>query len=84
MLTKMLGSPLLVLLLALPAWARDPAEPGVRVPPARYSPVTSGTKSFRPVEPLPWGDINRRVTPPEEGKAAPQGKEQKGGPHGQR
>jgi len=45
------------------ASAASPADPGARVPPAIYSPVTSGTKSFRPVEPLPWGDVNRRVAP---------------------
>jgi len=68
---------LLALVLASPALGRDPADPEASVPPARYSPVTSGTKSHRPVEPLPWGDVNRRVMPkdsqpaPGEGKAAP-------------
>jgi hypothetical protein len=42
----------------------DPADPGMRVPNVRYAPVTSGTKSYRPVEPLPWPDVNRRVAPP--------------------
>lgn len=73
-----------------PVLARDPADPDAGVPPARYSPVISGTKTFRPVEPLPWGDVNRRVMPPdavapparEPGKAAPKAKDEKSGPHG--
>jgi hypothetical protein len=44
--------------------AASPADPATRVPAVRYDPVTSGTKSYRPVEPLPWGDVNRRVAPP--------------------
>jgi len=48
---------------AASALARDPANPEASVPPAQYSPVISGTKTFRPVEPLPWGDVNRRVMP---------------------
>lgn len=73
------------------ALARDPANPDAGVPPARYSPIISGTKSYRPVEPLPWGDVNRRVMPkdaqpspePGQGKVAPKTKDGKGGPHGQ-
>jgi len=83
MLIKVLGRLLLTALLASAAHARDPVNPDANVPPARYSPVVSGTKSYRPVEPLPWGEMNRRVMPPEEGKGAPKGKEQKGGGHGQ-
>jgi hypothetical protein len=41
-----------------------PDDPAARVPDARYEPITSGTKSYRPVEPLPWPDVNRRVAPP--------------------
>jgi len=32
--------------------------------PSNYRSITAGTKSYRPVEPLPWGDVNRRVAPP--------------------
>jgi len=39
-----------------------PDEP-VPVPDARYAPVDAGTKSYRPVEPLPWGGVNQRVAP---------------------
>ena len=49
-----------------------PDDPAARVPDARYELITSGTKSFRPVEPLPWPDVNRRVapSPPSSGKNA--------------
>jgi hypothetical protein len=52
---------LLVTAVAAGAQAASPADPGAPVKANRYSPVTSGTKSYRPVEPLPWGDVNRRV-----------------------
>ncbi len=83
MLTRIFGQLLLMAVSISSALARDPANPDAGVAPARYSPVISGTKSYRPVEPLPWGDINRRVMPPEQGKAAPKGKEEKSHPHGQ-
>jgi hypothetical protein len=84
MLIRIFGRFALLLAAMSPALARDPANPAADVPPARYGSVISGTKSYRPVEPLPWGDVNRRVMPPEPGKAAPKGKEEKAGPHGQR
>lgn len=49
-----------------PEWPQSgpmPDDP-VKVRPHRYQPVTSGLKSYRPVEPMPWGDANRRVAPP--------------------
>jgi len=52
-----------LLVLTTPVGAATPDDPGAPAPPAGYSPVTAGTKTYRPVEPLPWGDINRRVTP---------------------
>lgn len=42
---------------------RDPSDPSVRVPDTRYEPVTASIKSFRPVDPLPWDELNRRVAP---------------------
>jgi len=88
MLTRTLSWLLLTWLAANAAMARDPANPDLGVPLMRYSPVLSGTRSFRPVEPLPWGDVNRRVMPPEalkwapeQGKAEPKSKQQKRGPH---
>ena len=62
----------LIALFALTAW-RDrapewpaagpmPDEPG-HAPRFRYDPVDKGTRSYRPVDPMPWGDVNRRVAP---------------------
>lgn len=85
--TRVLSWLLLIGLTAPAAVAHDPANPDIGVPPARYSPVLSGSQSFRPVEPLPWGDVNRRVMPeaqrsaPEEGKVDPKSKQEKRGPH---
>ena len=89
MLTKTIPWLLLASVFVPPALARDPANPAASVPPARYSPIVSGTKSYRPVEPLPWGDVNRRVMPPgasapEQGKPAPKTEDDKRSPHGQR
>ena len=58
-----------------------PDDPGTS-PSSSYQSITAGTKGYRPVEPLPWGDINRRVAPrgaldpkvgptPKNGKAPP-------------
>jgi hypothetical protein len=55
-------------------WAdRDPSWPyagptpdqPVKGPPTRYKTVGMGTKSYRPVEPMPWGEVNKRVAPSE-------------------
>ena len=62
-------------LMAFPAHSASPDDPAVPVPSARYQSVISDTKSYRPVEPLPWGDVNRRVAPKEgstkEGQGSP-------------
>lgn len=76
----------LIFFPASTALGRDASDPSAAVPPSRYSPVISGTKSYRPVAPLPWGDVNRRVMPkdaqpPGAGTVAP--KERSGKPHGQ-
>ncbi len=42
---------------------RDPSNPWQKVPGTIYRPITGDVRSFKPVEPLPWGDVNRRVTP---------------------
>jgi hypothetical protein len=39
-----------------------PDQP-VGVPRTHDNSVMSGTRSFRPVEPMPWGEVNRRVAP---------------------
>lgn len=62
----------LIALFALTAW-RDrapewpasgpmPDQPG-HAPRFTYDPVDKGTRSYRPVDPMPWGDVNRRVAP---------------------
>jgi hypothetical protein len=53
--------------------AASPDDPTARVKANRYSPVTSGTKSYRPVGPLPWGDVNRRVAPKQKPKDRQEG-----------
>jgi len=62
-------------LMTLPAHSAGPDDPAAPVPSARYQSVISDTKSYRPVEPLPWGDVNRRVAPKEgstkEGQGSP-------------
>jgi hypothetical protein len=45
--------------------AANPDDPAVPVPRDVYRRITSGVKSYRPVEPLPWADVNRRVAPRE-------------------
>lgn len=42
---------------------RDPSDPRARVPRGGYQSVTAASKTFRPVAPLPWDELNRRVTP---------------------
>lgn len=44
----------------------------VRVPSAHYSNVGAGTKVYVPVEPMPWGDANKRVAP-QQSKPSQQG-----------
>jgi hypothetical protein len=60
------------LLLALPACTAmqpfgivgsDPSSPEHSIHTVGYSPVTAGHNSRRPVEPAPWGEMNRRVAP---------------------
>jgi hypothetical protein len=40
-----------------------PDDP-VKVRPLRYEAIGAGNKSYRPIEPMPWGDVNTRVAPP--------------------
>ncbi|WP_043540147.1 hypothetical protein [Salinarimonas rosea] len=42
--------------------AADPAAPSAST---GYTAVGAGTVSFRPVQPLDWGAVNRRVAPRE-------------------
>ena len=41
----------------------SPTDASVRVPALAYQPVTGGVKTFRPVEPKGWEELNRQVTP---------------------
>jgi hypothetical protein len=43
--------------------SHDPSNPTEKTPRLQYRSVTAGTKSFRPVDPAPWADINKRVEP---------------------
>jgi len=40
-----------------------PDDPSAPVPPLVYTPVLKGTKPFKPAEPRPWGETNKRVSP---------------------
>ena len=64
---------MLGLAVAIPSQASfaGPDDAEASVPRSPYGPVTAGTKSYRPVEPLPWGEVNRRVMP--KGKQADDG-----------
>jgi hypothetical protein len=65
-----------------PPWPHTgplPDDPGLGAG-VKYQTITAGTKSYRPVEPLPWDDIMRRVMPrgakqPLKPKQAPEQKE---------
>lgn len=48
-----------------PSWPYAGAMPDepVNVPSGGYQSIGAGLKSYRPVEPMPWGDTNRRVAP---------------------
>lgn len=54
--------------LTWPVAGPMPDDEAVRVPRARYVDVMAGTKDFRPVEPMPWGDVNSRVAPKPQSK----------------
>ena len=47
---------------------RDPSDPSEPVPRTGYRSVTSATKTYRPVDPKPWDELNRRVTPRPKGE----------------
>lgn len=55
-----------------------PDDP-VKVKPSTYVPITTGNQSYRPIDPLPWGDVNRRVAPPGSLPGAPPVKGQRSG-----
>ncbi len=81
--------PAFLLLLLLAGWGeRDldwpyagpmPDQP-LAVPHTNYGSVMSGTHSFRPVEPLPWGGVNRSVAPEKQGAPPPSSQPMEGMP----
>jgi starvation-inducible outer membrane lipoprotein len=48
---------------AVPSYLEKPADPSVKVPRVGYQPVTGETKTYRPVGPKGWEELNRRVGP---------------------
>jgi hypothetical protein len=42
---------------------RNPANPWESAPSVPYRSLTTAIKSYRPVDPLPWDELNRRVAP---------------------
>ena len=59
-------------------WLQAGAMPDdpVKVKPHAYLPITTGNRSYRPIDPMPWGDVNRRVAPPGSLPGAPPVKRQ--------
>jgi hypothetical protein len=47
-----------------------PDDP-VKVKPLKYEPIGKGNRSYRPIDPMPWGDVNKRVAPPGSFPGAP-------------
>ena len=61
---------------AAPPWPVSGPMPDrpVSVREHSYAPVNAGAKNYEPLEPLPWGDVNRRVAPKQpDAKPNPQG-----------
>lgn len=56
--------------LADPYVERDASLPWLSTR-SSYHSITGDLRSYRPVDPLPWGDINRRVSPPPKPPANP-------------
>ena len=48
---------------SVPAYLEKPADPSARVPRSGYQPVAAETKTYRPVGPKGWEELNRRVAP---------------------
>lgn len=48
---------------AAPPYLTAPANPNARVPAMRHDSVAGQTRTFRPVGPKDWEELNRRVGP---------------------
>lgn len=55
--------------LIYPYVDRDPANPGLTGTALPDPKVTRGLMSYRPVEPMPWGDVNKNIAPQPGAKA---------------
>jgi hypothetical protein len=55
-------------------------DDAVKVKPFSYAPITAGNRSYRPVDPMPWGDVNRRVAPRGSLPGAPPASKRQGNP----
>ena len=68
-------APLLLLApTASPAKAASPDDPAAPVPAERYVGVLKGTRSYRPVEPLPWGTSTGASTRRPDAASLPRGR----------
>ena len=59
-----------------PEWPHSGPMPDnpIKVRPLRYESIGRGAQSYRPIAPMPWGDVNRRVAPPGSLPGAPPAK----------
>ena len=59
-----------------PEWPHSGPMPDnpVKVKPLRYESISRGAQSYRPIAPMPWGDVNKRVAPPGSLPGAPPAK----------
>lgn len=48
---------------AIPSYLERPTDPSQTTVPQRYAPVAAETKTYRPVGPKGWEELNRRVAP---------------------
>lgn len=48
---------------SVPNYLDRPSDPSVKTKPVKYSPVAAETKTYRPVGPKGWEELNRRVVP---------------------
>jgi len=58
-----------------PAWPHSGPMPDapVKVKPLQYESIGKGNQSYRPIDPMPWGDVNKRVAPKGSGSGSGSG-----------
>lgn len=47
----------------VPSYLEKPTDPSQKILPLGYTPVAAETKTYRPVGPKGWEELNRRVGP---------------------